>query len=552
VNPAGGWVALRAIKQNEIIHRNNLELDLLHLPVIADLGRETPSSEPFNGIYTLDTNPGDPTLDPPIAAESAVYGSGELGWSSDGKHLAFTAIGAGGTQSANLVLGPDYPFTVLTRQPDQVYPLAWTPDNQRILYALIHNCGGNGCSMESVWAVTLDGKNTRLYDASASHWEEVVGFPAPNQMIVFGADGLSPKDLRRVDLDSGKITPVYAGHLSSAALDPQTGTLLLTVRAPIAEIDTDTLGAGVYRVGKAGEPPTLIQNGEWNQVSWSPSIRQFRVGGSTRGGTLLVRPDGTSTAFPKENWWTSLPQISPDGKWIAFFGESQMGETSGLRLYDPAGNLKQTLTTSPIQRVIWRPDSAGLFYLSDEALFYAARDGTAPVRIDVIAGSDTSTTGMGWLKAGLPPAPTSTLAPAPLPFLQPVNGIITSGCPDLRGVAPESQLPPKTALAVLKLLTSGDLNSFHAASDRTLWEALPGGLTLQSPLQGENIEVHPGVQSPYAGLIKTGCGQPTLDASWYVRQCAGECADPNRFLALDVHFFLINRQDHWLTWAAYP
>lgn len=133
--------------------------------------------------------------------------------------------------------------------------------------------------------------------------------------------------------------------------------------------------------------------------------------------------------------------------------------------------------------------------------------------------------------------------PSPKPFLQPVNGITTSGCPDLAGLENATQLPAETALQLINALRSGDLDAFKKASDPTYWPAPSTMLTPREVVLLTELQVNPASQSPYDGLIRTGCGQRTLDLSWWVQVGTG---------ALGEHYFMIHRVGHWLIWASYP
>ncbi len=133
--------------------------------------------------------------------------------------------------------------------------------------------------------------------------------------------------------------------------------------------------------------------------------------------------------------------------------------------------------------------------------------------------------------------------PSPLPFLHPVNGITANGCPDLTDVKAQTDLPVDTALRLINALRSGDLDSFKQASDQSYWPSSQTVLSPQENAIAADIQVHPAVQTPYDGLIRTGCGQETLDLSWWVEVGTG---------ALGEHYFLINRSGTWLVWASYP
>ncbi len=133
--------------------------------------------------------------------------------------------------------------------------------------------------------------------------------------------------------------------------------------------------------------------------------------------------------------------------------------------------------------------------------------------------------------------------PSPLPFVQPVNGITASGCPDLTDVKAQTELPVDTALQLINALRSGDINAFEAASDRSYWLSSQTVLSPRENAIAADIQVHPAIETPYDGIIRTGCGQETLDLSWWVEVGTG---------ALGEHYFLINRAGTWLVWASYP
>lgn len=132
--------------------------------------------------------------------------------------------------------------------------------------------------------------------------------------------------------------------------------------------------------------------------------------------------------------------------------------------------------------------------------------------------------------------------PPPKSFLEPVNGITTNGCPDLTNVGTESNLPSESAIQLINSLRSGELDTYKKASDQTYWPAPQAILTTRENVNPADIQVHPAVQTPYDGLIRTGCGQETLDLSWWVEVGTG---------ALGEHYFMINRSGTWLVWASY-
>ncbi len=129
----------------------------------------------------------------------------------------------------------------------------------------------------------------------------MVGFFSNHEMLVNGGDAMAPKDLRRVDLDTGAATLIHSGYLTIAALDPQSGAVVFTTPQPMPGSTGDLLGQGVWRAAP-GQAAELVRSGDWNQVFWSVPIYSFVVGGTTQDGSLFISPDGTITRIPDESW----------------------------------------------------------------------------------------------------------------------------------------------------------------------------------------------------------------------------------------------------------
>ncbi len=170
---------------------------------------------------------------------------------------------------------------------------------------------------------------------------------------------------------------------------------------------------------------------------------------------------------------------------------------------------------------------------------------TASTRIPVVDISRPTSASTLSSTPSFTPAPNypGDVYPSPLPFLQPVNGITTRGCPDLTEVKTQTELPVDTALQLINALRSGDIDAFKEASDQSYWPTPHTEISSRENVNPADIQVHPAVQTPYDGLIRTGCGQETLDLSWWVEVGTG---------ALGEHYFLINRAGTWLVWASYP
>jgi hypothetical protein len=102
---------------------------------------------------------------------------------------------------------------------------------------------------------------------------------------------------------------------------------------------------------------SVIDSRQWSDVVWAPGFNQFFVQGEV--GVMAYSPTGTSRTISEEQ---TIPVPSPDGSWLALSGKT-------LRLYTPSWELAQEIPTAS-SSVIWRLDSAGLFFVDGKSLFY--------------------------------------------------------------------------------------------------------------------------------------------------------------------------------------
>jgi hypothetical protein len=155
------------------------------------------------------------------------------------------------------------------------------------------------------------------------------------------------------------------------------------------------------------------------------------------------------------------------------------------------------------------------------------------------------------------PIPTTTLAPEiyplPSPFLTPVAWGGGRGCPNPDGLVNSGPPNLDEALALLSEFNSGDPEQLRLSTDLAYWI----GYEVPTQPYSESVEeewlkIAPAAQSDYEALIRIGCGREILDLSFWVLDCRTDCADASRPLALQSHYFLINRSGTWLVWATYP
>lgn len=312
-------------------------------------------------------------------------------WSPDGRYLAFIGAMDGAFSDLYLFDTQGGSLNRLTGNVGETFFPTWSPDGQWILVQEIGKGTSTGqYTVQSVYAFSVDPESgfKTLYHP-ASFGEKIFGWnEGENSFVVASRRSAGLVEARRYMLDKRTHAQLkYSGAMDVAAYSPEKGILAFAVTPK--DKNVPSLAAGLYWTSPAaGAVP--VQKGKWLRIGWSPPSRQFfAVGGS---GVLLYTPGGEKVLLNGED---TLPEASPDGNLLAFYS-ADSGAKPGLRLYDPSGKLDRAVTDLPVQEVLWRPASDGLFFISDGSLYSAAVDGGDPVLLE------RSISNLGWVGSSSP------------------------------------------------------------------------------------------------------------------------------------------------------
>ena len=140
---------------------------------------------------------------------------------------------------------------------------------------------------------------------------------------------------------------------------------------------------GIYRTpsnGASGEELLVESAGVKVPMDWTPDGHSFTYGGT---GDLWLQPldrGAAAVSLLDSSFYEGLPQVSPDGKWVAFASNSS-GSAEVYIAPFPGGNPRWQVSTRGGVAPRWRADGQELFYLSDAFAFggdvmaVAVRDG---------------------------------------------------------------------------------------------------------------------------------------------------------------------------------
>ena len=145
--------------------------------------------------------------------------------------------------------------------------------------------------------------------------------------------------------------------------------------------------------------------------------------------------------------------------------------------------------------------------------------------------------------AAAQPALDPAIYPEPTALVHDIGQLLA--CPSAAGLQ-AATLTAHDAVAWFRDYSSPDPRTRQKSADRAYWPLLPPPSSDQ--LAENRIAVGAAQASPYAALLTHACGPNVIALSQWLRVCPVSCT-PAAGQSPIGHFFLINRQGHWLLWA---
>ena len=379
--PAGDWLAVRTGKPD----LSSLNLTLVHLPD----GKARVLTPLLSPDLFKQVQAAKPDLLPEAAR--AVTQPGALAWSPNGRYLAFVSAAEGASSDLYLYDVQTERSRRVTGGLNQVASPVWSPDGLWVIIQEVVNFTVDpGWKLGPVWAVATDHNEIRkLFDPPAnSTRERVIGWIGQDTAVIMTQAPDSARDIREVPLSARRIGQLYGGPMEEAAFDPNSKSIAIRETALTGK--ALGLAPGLYQIIRSQGVPQYVQAGDWDRLEWSPSASRFFASGPQ--GFLLFSPGAENVLLKGEAWGST----SPSGLWLICWGDAGAGSRSGLRLYQPGGELLQEVTGDPVQQAAWQPDSKAFYFLSGGKLYRTAFPDARPALVD----QDVQPGSLAW--AGLP------------------------------------------------------------------------------------------------------------------------------------------------------
>lgn len=299
------------------------------------------------------------------AGPLAVLYSDSLVWSPDGNQLAFVGIIEGPTSDLYVYSAATGEVDRLTSGPSQAYQLSWSPDGETILHFGVDTFGtGAGYTMEGVWTAGPDGSEVKSpYKLQDSYSEKLVGWIDGDTFVVHSWDpSCSAKNLRAVNRRNGNETILWGDYFMEAALDPNSGNVLIAADDRISACNLDGR-QGLFLAAGDGTNMVKIIDDDPYQVVWSLQAELFFA--RTEFGILAIGSNGEWVQI--HDFTGQIPVSSPVDKVLAWYGDEGLWVGNMLSSLDELQPVR--IFSQPVKAAVWGPEGEYLFFFSEDSIF---------------------------------------------------------------------------------------------------------------------------------------------------------------------------------------
>jgi len=385
ISPDGRWLAYYlGSAQNDQPHNLSLNLLDLHNGQTRLVSKLLSRDYPQNFAQAV-KKPKDPSTTTQQLQQAFLAGiTHALAWSPDGSYLAFAGEMDGPSSDVYVYDMHTWGIQRKSFGPSEIQWLGWSPDGQWLVYSSVYAFDPG--TVFEFYATTLAGSPpgslvmrapTNVLSSSATQSVAPSLWINAHQFLAYDSNSLAGDyDLRLVDIAAGSAVELWAGNFTGLTIDPHkqwAGFFSSIPGWPYGHIDGPDYPAGAYLVGFAGpmrvSVPAPHVAGTIGKISllsgYIGDQQPFVASASNIDHLLFVSAHGT---LSDSGIAPGTVSFTPDlQNWIV------IGTT--IRVYS-AGNelvrevpLPAELHISQASQIVWRPDSSGLFLVSDASLY---------------------------------------------------------------------------------------------------------------------------------------------------------------------------------------
>ncbi len=310
----------------------------------------------------------DPAVAPQLLREAFIHGIASLEWSPDGRYLAFAGQMDGLSSDLYVYDADAQTIQRLSDGPEQIQSITWSPDGRWILHGSA-NVVGEGVEIHC-HAAAVDGSGVKTLSSSIMN---ILGWLTPCVYLQADASNgpAGTYNLHSVNIETGAIETLWSGTFLSYALDPAYDVLAVVGFESVGPPDTrpalflvDLATGNVSQVTQAAASVEFIGIHRWRFI--------VRAGNEH----LFVQADGT---LAETGFDAPIVQVSPELRYVLALGDR-------LQVYawgnDLVREIELARPASSIDRLIWRPDSPGIFFTFGSQMYGVDLLDGAPYLVD--------------------------------------------------------------------------------------------------------------------------------------------------------------------------
>ena len=296
-----------------------------------------------------------------------------VAWSPDSQSLAFAAQIDGPSSDVYIFDIEDRSIRRLVDDLENVLQIDWAPDGERILYQ--NSTAGLTYLTAYIYVADPDQESPQspavIDSGKLSHKHSWI---ADNlYLIVHGVERAPPQDLRSLNTVTQELQDLWPYTAGSFAIDARQQAIVVST-IPGGYFNSAP-EEGTYHIPIRGEISKITVE----RFTLSNGFKESQVFGFRENQVYSILADGIITRIGPSEWSEHLPPTaSPNQAWILLL-ENQ----NKVTLY-AAETYEQTKTweiPETIYRVSWRPDSLGLFLLTNRYIYYLSISGGEPLRL---------------------------------------------------------------------------------------------------------------------------------------------------------------------------
>jgi len=295
----------------------------------------------------------------PKMALRAVQQPDPVSWSAESSQAVFPLALDGLSSDLYLYDAHTGALQRLTDRFQQEFAPLWSPGERWLVFQDVNSYATPDnwkISLIGAWKMPKQNQMRYLFVPEATgYWEHYVGWMSAEELVSYTKTESGGTDLRLSNLSTDRTTILFYGPFHEVALDPNHGTLAVSMNAADGKNSGHTPGIYISKSGRLLY--SLLISGDYEHLEYLPKLGHFIASGKT--GVIQFDDSGILARLNDEQRAT----FSPEGEWIVGWG------TSGARLYYTDGTLLQSLTDQPVSAVVWQKNGQSIYLLEEGGLY---------------------------------------------------------------------------------------------------------------------------------------------------------------------------------------